>query len=579
MKLGPVLLILIIAATLTGSSIFGAASLTSYFLYTVIAGIFSFFILLQLHGKPSKLFGLPMHIIIFILLSLYVGLHGWVTGTMGLTHFYWLLNSLLLVAMYGWKASFLTANEASFSIAKGFVFSGILALAAVESIVVLLQFIKFIPVTNNLYRCTGTWVNPNVTALFLAFSLYSCTGLPTFQKLPKLKLLAISIIILAILLLQCRTAYIVAGIMLVAIYGGGINGFARQKLGIGTKAVSGIGVCMLAAALFAVSYSFKIASTNGRLLVWKNTLELITEKPVVGLGFGLYEKHYNLYVASNNLASNGHVNMAYNDFLEITVEGGLIALLFWIAFLVSYGIYCVKKDISLFPLLALVITQATNFGFQAIPSYVLFLLFVTVDTKVNVAQPTAASRKRLSIMDSLIVVFTAILVYQQTALAIAFCGYTAASKEPDANHAIELLETWRGKMHGYPAYHEKLGDAYLKTKQYGPALSQYLEATKTCSLPGVLSKCGYCYQQKALYDSSKYYYTLVQKMEPFKFAPHMALLQLYQLQHDTASILHAAQEIMQMPVKIESGRVDEIKAYASKAMHQITDTLVNKNKK
>lgn len=85
-------------------------------------------------------------------------------------------------------------------------------------------------------------------------------------------------------------------------------------------------------------YQIKNNSADGRLLIWKLSTKMIAENPFKGYGYGLFERNYNLKQASyfaNQTSSNterrnaSFVAMAYNDYLEQTIEGGILGLLFY----------------------------------------------------------------------------------------------------------------------------------------------------------------------------------------------------------------------------------------------------------
>ncbi len=127
-------------------------------------------------------------------------------------------------------------------------------------------------------------------------------------------------------------------------------------------------------------------------------------------------------------------------------------------------------------------------------------------------------------------------------------------------------------LSGYPVYHENYGDALLNTKQFDKALLQYKSALTNSSSPNVFSKVGFCYQYLNQYDSSEYYYTLVQNMQPYKFYPKLTLLKLYLLKQDTAMIKSKATEIKEMPIKVRSPKVQYIKRYADSILTTLKKT-------
>ena len=117
-------------------------------------------------------------------------------------------------------------------------------------------------------------------------------------------------------------------------------------------------------------------------------------------------------------------------------------------------------------------------------------------------------------------------------------------------------------LNGFYTYHNSIGDAYFKINEYRRALGQYLLALNKTSSPDIFVKCGNCYKSLYTYDSSEYYYGVAKKIEPYKFSHQFAFLQLFEQKKDTVRILQKANEIIGMPIKIESQKVDNIINYA-----------------
>lgn len=66
-----------------------------------------------------------------------------------------------------------------------------------------------------------------------------------------------------------------------------------------------------------------------RLAIWKPTIELIKERPLLGAGFGGYSAAITKYDKSNG---NFSIQQAHNDYLEILANGGIIACIFVLIF-------------------------------------------------------------------------------------------------------------------------------------------------------------------------------------------------------------------------------------------------------
>lgn len=66
-----------------------------------------------------------------------------------------------------------------------------------------------------------------------------------------------------------------------------------------------------------------------RLAIWKPTLEIIKERPLLGVGFGGYSAAITQYDKSSGKFS---IQQAHNDYLEILANGGIIAFIFVLIF-------------------------------------------------------------------------------------------------------------------------------------------------------------------------------------------------------------------------------------------------------
>jgi len=79
--------------------------------------------------------------------------------------------------------------------------------------------------------------------------------------------------------------------------------------------------------------------TNSRVPVWINTLEIIKDHPIIGVGAGQWKEHYPLYynraVFDKNNGEKVKFSNAHNDYIQMFSEYGIIGVLFllWLAYL------------------------------------------------------------------------------------------------------------------------------------------------------------------------------------------------------------------------------------------------------
>lgn len=477
-------------------------------------------------------------------IAVYIIAHGLLKDYISLSHYYWLVAAILLITV-----QWLGPVEHD-----GYLHTCIVLIAIIESIIVIFQWLGLLSSMNDLFTCTGTWINPNVTAMFLALCFFSQKNLMKKRLAKAVFVIQLSVILLAIILLQCRTAYIVSAILLLELYKP-------------AKAVYKITIAKLAAVVLLtvlLAFVWKTDSTGGRLQIWKNSLQLISGNGFAGAGFGQFEKEYNTFVAARHLPGADHVFMPYNDFLELFIEGGAIGAVLWIAFLYILIRRFINDSHALALVVSFIIIQLTNFGFQAIPVFALFLIYtgslLRHHKKIQYSQKGPLF-KPIIIM---IIIGELLLCTRLISMAGAFRQMKLIRAEYAPHLAVEKYNALVTTLNFSAVFHENYGDMFMLCGNYQAAGTQYRTALQTTSRPGVLGKCGWCYGQIGLYDSAVAYFKIIEKLQPFKYAPRMALLKLYEQKKDTAAIKQKAREIMGMPVKVPGEQVEKIKTEARK---------------
>lgn len=108
----------------------------------------------------------------------------------------------------------------------------------------------------------------------------------------------------------------------------------------------------LIALLFIGGYFYKQSSSNGRLFIWNNTLNLVTSSLMLGKGTNSFEANYMLaqaaYIKKHpqssfaKLADN--VLHPFNEYLKILLEHGLVGLFY--VLLLLYNIFVSKEKVG-----------------------------------------------------------------------------------------------------------------------------------------------------------------------------------------------------------------------------------------
>jgi O-antigen polymerase len=300
---------------------------------------------------------------------------------------YFIINALLMFSCY----SILSI----YTIRLHHIYKLITIIACLESLYCLFQFLGWLKSDTPSFKITGTWINPNVTAMFLAMAWPATLYLQIKNK-KWLTIIAALIILIAMVLLKCRTAFIGVTISTAVIlnYQFGVIKNLRQKF-TGYKLLLPLllGLVFISFAAFYLAQS-KQASTNGRAFVWKISMNMIAQKPLLGWGYDKFSKEYNYAQAAYFKLGKGNkeeienasfVRTAYNELLHNAVEGGVIALLILLFFcgslLINYK-QCtnIESIIAYAATASFIVMSLFNFAFWALPSMCLFIVYAAILT-------------------------------------------------------------------------------------------------------------------------------------------------------------------------------------------------------
>ncbi len=279
--------------------------------------------------------------------------------------------------------------------------NGIIGIAIVHIMYMAIQSMGLVTLGNAFFHITGSNENPTTTALFLTGSISFIISRLRTEKHQVYYIFLLILLLLCIFSLRCRTAYI--GVIVIFCYYILENRYIRiHVLQLFSKykflcAASIIAIIMAGAYKM---YTMKQDSADGRVLIWKLSAKMITEKPY-GYGYGMFEKYYNLRQADYFSDFGGtrqerdnatHVSMAFNDYLEHGVEGGVGGATFLIGFYVLFTLLSVRhrlRDITPV-LLSFSVMSLTNFVIQGIQPWMLvcicsgIILSKDIRTKFNV---------------------------------------------------------------------------------------------------------------------------------------------------------------------------------------------------
>lgn len=576
-------------------------TLAPYFLVSIFACALLLIAGIRVYkgGKNKSLF-FSLPVLVFGVYVLYYAVQSiWITGTPIITNLLYLIALLLFLLAI---QTLLRLHELSI---VG-IYQLITLLGLFEGFFCLFQLGGWLPSSSHFFAVTGTWQNPNVTAIFLALVIPAALSLALSKEIKYSLFWSLSLIpiIAGCILLKCRTAYIgaIAEVMLMLfLYGWNLVQAKLQRVAM---------LFVFIAALFMAGlymYNTKSASADGRRLIWKISAQMIKTNPWSGIGIGRFEHDYNLWQANYFAAGQGSaqdtwlagsVNMAYNDFVEQLVEGGIPALLLWEGFLIItlvIPLLAFKKfstpamvfhwaafaGIGAFALMGLV-----NFSIQAIPGMCLLIIFVAVLTsethmenaktyyyRINnlLSIPRRYSRV-IGIAFILVGLFAGVVMFHQSQAYHDAKEAVNLESDGQRKEAFEKLQSLETVMDQSPAFLMSYSEVLYKLGKIPKALAVLSSAKVIGSGMDIYMMTGDCYFRLKQYDSALANYTMAHYMIPNRLTPVHSMMMVYLRQHDNANALLTAKKIIAMQPK--GTRMDKVKKYKIQANDLLTKMTI-----
>jgi O-antigen polymerase len=479
-------------------------------------------------------------------------------------------------------------------------------IATIQSLYCLGQYLGVFHSQNEQFRVSGSWTNPNVTAEFLAMAM------PVFlfllqSKFKKIVHLSLIILVTAIGLLKCRSAYIGAVLSVLVFYAlqyDFANWFKNPKNKSSRNAL------LIIALLFIIPtatqlYESKKASADGRQFIWKLSALMTIQKPLTGYGYGSFSKEYNLFQAKyieegkatlEEQHNAGPTITAHNELLQNAVEGGIVGLalvlFFWGSLFFSnrekskeelvLNSISQPKDIAdknnLFYLaysgiICFMAMSLFNFTYQAAPVATLFTIYSAIICSFS--QPLKLpnfflflNRKWISILASaIIIISSSYFLYVLINIAFADSLNQKAlllKKEFKVNEALASMPKLAPWLKEESNYWENYALILFDKKEYQSSLNCLSKAKETSSSTDLYLGSGICYEKLKQYPQAIEQYKQLVLLHPSKFLYRYSLLNAYMQTKDTANVLIVAQSIIDLKPKIPSEEVVRYKEMAKK---------------
>lgn len=461
------------------------------------------------------------------------------------------------------------------------------ALTSLLNVILLyLQINHYISSSNKFFLNTGIFYSPNQLGIYLTIGFLASLYLLITTKYLWVKLtlfLTVLIIFVGIYLSESRGAFL--SLFIAIIYYKKNNNKLNFNWKIGISLV--LFLFCIAYIIFTLNIN-KIESTSGRYFT---TLAVSKQIAQVPLGHGvnsfsvLYNKTKAEYFENNNnweeVKNGGYIYSANNDVLELTYEMGIPWIVIFIVFI--YNLYK-KRDkrpevlVCRTIILCLLFFSFTN-NIYTIPIFVLIACFCavfilnTLDTKIICQIKNLASYKYLAVG---FVFFTSYIIFNR--LNSEFKLYKFY-QDKSYLKGVNQLENYLSKIDS-KGEEKFMGGIILMKNGYQKQGVELLQAGFQLSGKPTLGRIlATGLQKQKKFKQAEIIYRYNKNVEPYRFEARVDLFDLYIETDQCEKAKKIAVDIINLPVKIPSRKIIEIKLRAKlyiKSKGKIS-TMINLN--
>ena len=320
-------------------------------------------------------------------------------------------------------------------------------------------------------------------------------------------------------------------------------------------------------------YSYKKDSADGRILIWKISLEMVKDKPILGYGFDGFRKNYMNYQAAylqekqlpetiNNLADDNH--HAFNEFLRIIIEQGIIGVIILFIFLTTIGYTIYKYKLYIDTVSRTIISCLTALLFFSFFSYPLSTFHINALIVILLAGLACFSQDtpiwKLQIRSiSLIIPYSIIFFIS----SVYLFSYSKANSDwlntlKGVYTNDNILEEARKKLSGNPYFLSTYGKYLNKKKRYSKAASILSQSIKEYPSYYTVMELGISYKAQKKYTEAMHCFYKAMHMIPHKIKPLYFMMELYYDQKDYKSAIQLSNRILCKQPKIRSSELNII---------------------
>jgi O-antigen ligase len=492
---------------------------------------------------------------------------------------------MLLLCLYFYFRILFTSNKKYIRLMLLFlVFLGL-----IEAILGLRQLYGF-TYTNNLFKTTGSFINPGPFAGYLAtiFPIalfYGIHGVSEKNHIANIisKIFAgltvvVIFIILPSTLSRASWLAMICGSFIV-IYGY-YNDRIKKYILLHKNTIKWAGIVVLISLIISMVgiYRFKKDSADGRILMWKVALQALPKYPFgVGLGNypGTYADEQAEYFASGQATEHeeyiaGNPDAGFNEYLQIAVEWGIFPFLLFVTiiFRIILSTFKRKQFKILASIVSILVFSAMSFPFSLLPFLIIFvfLLAASESGEVNETYRTQIIVP-CSIIAVLFFLLTSLCLYNRFPIYSAYKKWNSAKVLYYNNHleeAIKKYEEATSYLKDKEGFMLEYSSVLSDMREYDISIKVLQKASRISGNPMIYNRIGKNYQAMKDYKHAEESYTKAARIVPNRLYPWYLLTKLYNETGQKEKAQETAKVVLTKETKVRSLAIREMREEVKK---------------
>ncbi len=491
----------------------------------------------------------------------------------------WLYSGYIVVFfIFKWALSVKNTSD----LFVKYIFHIVVIIGLFQSFVALLQYFKILEVKSKFFTLLGSFTSPNFLGAYLGLSLVILLWLLFIEKnnrkvIITSKILIIFFFLCLIILSKSRATWLatISSLIALIITSKRVR-FFLEKVTPNKKLAVGLAVIVIILFSSKFLYDLKPESVKGRFFVAKTSLQEIAKQPIVGYGVFSFPGKYNQAKASyfelgnttwEETKAGTYIFTPFNDYILIAFELGCIGLILVLTFILFIIIKSrinkkTRLGLALFVnvcILAFFSSPLSNILLMSVALFSLALVLKHGGFNKNYKIDIPIYIPKLLILATCItgIHLTLFKLYNQP----KFKSYSI--EKGSLEKFINLSSAIEDNMFSGLSIGKKLYESGYQNE----GKNHIDRAFKKSSAPRIGRVLAYLNIKENNFKKAEEIFKFNINVEPYRYEPRMDLISLYEKNNYYDKVIDLSKEIINLPVKIPSKKVDNYKKLASKKLN------------